>query len=428
MSELPCETAFVSTIERQNSTLGAIRNGQNPNSHFSCLKRALTELDIAQQQQIRLCGRKMQAAPRGHDQGLYSELWHDYGSEPRYVNEIPDLEQGLSTGGSSDTERVSVRMEQYLDRCLYDAFDRSNTLPCIKVKKAKMKSRKPLPLAGQTKQVISGRNAARQSVAQPPEYTLGVANSIDYMSQQGKPTGLEHQLALELKHNITHLKRTSHGLTRTLGVRYDFGCPTVGEKIICKAIRANQQHNPKTRKVAPPNALSRSNTMPAFTRSEPQDSGFISAPGEPTANWTRTPISRRDRQSNSTNMLQDSDLRVRAVGKHVVEKGEYTESSEVAPDLPTTQPLPSSRSAEDNPPRESASQLLIAESTPETCEQEQEPDIPGPDYEKQSLEASAASASSSIVTEDSVSIGSLGDQHAAERTTSRDQRFCGSGD
>lgn len=307
MADQPRETAFISKFEREKSTLGAINSGQSSSSQFSCLKRALTELDIAQHQHIRLYGRKMSTAPPGEQADRYSGLWEVYHSDP---NRGQDSSPGSCSGTA---ERVSTRMEGYLDQCIYDAFDRSKTLPCINVKKARMKKR------GAVKP--SSRQSSERRSARTPAYKLGVTNSLDFLSHQGKPVGVEQQLAMELKHNLARLKRTKDGSAtalKALGSKYDLGFPTMGEETIHRAMKSNARRRQRTSKSLP-SSLSRAETS---KRSDVYDSGFGSTQGE---RYARSQTSRYHNHNNVNSIYNVSSSH----NWESMDNGDFFKTSEV---------------------------------------------------------------------------------------------------
>ena len=162
-------------------------------------------------------------------------------------------------------DRLNEMHRVYLDDAIYDAFDRSKTLPSIRVGRARLKKRR-------------GTHGASGLVT--PGYQLGVANTLDLLSQQGKRLGVEEQLCQELKHTLHHLRRTKEGVILTGTFRpppkTDIGSPTAGEMML----RLGSYHNtsqPSSRtshKQKKRPGLSRSHTFTG--RSDAHDSGFES--------------------------------------------------------------------------------------------------------------------------------------------------------
>ena len=195
---IDCEQAFATNIDREKSTVDEIKNGGSK-VVFSCLRRALSELDHRKQQDIRIQGRKLEDLPNKGN----ADSWGYYKRSKH--NNIPDGSVSQSLPNPESLNNLYLRLEQvecapYMDGSVYDAFDRSSTLPSINVRNAPMKVKRP--------RTERGLRQPSGKVPQKPAFKLGVANSLDVLSHYGRPAEVEQHLSHELKRTITQIKRT----------------------------------------------------------------------------------------------------------------------------------------------------------------------------------------------------------------------------
>ena len=186
--------AFVTKTSRERSTTDDIKSGDSANMQFSCFRRALSDIDMMRQQDLQVTGRRMdQTVPRASSM-MYANHWEYY-----------KMSKSAPTHASSQAldnlcVRINALQNAYIDSGIYDAFDRSSTLPSITVRNAPMRWKK-------TREEKLTRQASAK-VAPPPGYRLGVANSLDVLSHYGQPVRVERQLTMQLKNTINQLRRT----------------------------------------------------------------------------------------------------------------------------------------------------------------------------------------------------------------------------
>ena len=195
---IDCEQAFATNFDREKSTVDEIKNGGSK-VVFSCLRRAMSELDHRKQQDIRIQGRKLEdLAPMGN-----ADSWGYYKRSKH--NTMPDGSVSQSLPNPESLNNLYLRLEQvectpYMDGSIYDAFDRSSTLPSINVRNAPMKVKRP--------RTERGLRQPSGKVPQKPAFRLGVANSLDVLSHYGRPADVEQHLSHELKRTIRQIKKT----------------------------------------------------------------------------------------------------------------------------------------------------------------------------------------------------------------------------
>ena len=195
------EQAFATYIDREKSTVNEIKNGGSK-IVFSCFRRAMSDLDLRKQQDIRINGRKMEDLPPPKGNMMYAEPWEFYRCNKSYT--IPDGSVSQSLPSPDALDNMYLRLENieyaYMDESIYDAFDRSSTLPSINVRNAPMKIKRP--------RTERGFRQPSGKVARKPGYRLGVANSLDVLSHYGRPVEVEEHLSNELKRTISQIKKT----------------------------------------------------------------------------------------------------------------------------------------------------------------------------------------------------------------------------
>ena len=133
----------------------------------------------------------------------------------------------------------------FMDQKIYDAFDRSKTLPSIKVGNAPMRRRKHLDKLDTTDTNMDHRSSPIQ---QPKAYRLGVTNTLDFLQQFGKPAHVEKHLTIELKNALDIMRKTRdpngavvHNISQknnTVPSKY-IGSPTKGENSIKTGLHSN---------------------------------------------------------------------------------------------------------------------------------------------------------------------------------------------
>ncbi len=193
--------AFATTFDREKSTLDDIRSGGNSKVIFSCLRRAMSELDLTKQQNMKIEGRKMEDLPPKLSM-MYAAPWEYYRYNKAYSLPEGSVTHSLPTQGTIDSLYLRLESLQYayMDENIYDTFDRSNTLPSIHVGNAPMKRKN-------TKNDRSMRHSSGK-VNHKPAYRLGVANSLDVLSHYGRPIGVEQHLSTQLKTTLSQIKKT----------------------------------------------------------------------------------------------------------------------------------------------------------------------------------------------------------------------------
>ena len=201
---------FVPKVERERSTVAEVQTGNSVCTQYSCLKRAITEGDTRRQQVMRVHGRRIDHQPHKAN-SLYGDIEDYYRltksctapSSETLQSDDRALEIRRQRNQATDGVRVRMATIQtaYLDESIYDVFDRSNTLPSIRVRKAPLKSRKRYPEDGDS----SRRSSAQRNHV--PAYRLGVTNSLHLMSHIGKPVSVEYKLSDELRTALSSLRR-----------------------------------------------------------------------------------------------------------------------------------------------------------------------------------------------------------------------------
>ncbi len=193
--------AFATTFDREKSTLDDIKNGGNGKVIFSCLRRAMSELDLTKQQNMKIEGRKMEDLPPKLSM-MYAAPWEYYRYNKAYSLPEGSVTHSLPTQGTIDSLYLRLESLQYayMDENIYDTFDRSNTLPSIHVGNAPMKRKN-------TKN-DRGMRQSSGKVNHKPAYRLGVANSLDVLSHYGRPIGVEQHLSTQLKSTLSQIKKT----------------------------------------------------------------------------------------------------------------------------------------------------------------------------------------------------------------------------
>ena len=194
------EQAFATYLDRQRYTVDEIKNGGSK-IVFSCFRRAMSDLDLSKLQDIRIRGRKMEdLPPKGGN--MYADPWEYYKCNKTYT--IPNGSVSLSLPNPDALDNMYLRLENvecaYMDESIYDAFDRSSTLPSINVRNAPMKIKRP--------RTERGRRQPSGKVVQKSGYKLGVANSLDVLSHYGRPVEVEEHLSNQLKRTINQIKKT----------------------------------------------------------------------------------------------------------------------------------------------------------------------------------------------------------------------------
>ena len=198
---IDCEQAFATNMDREKSTVDEIKNGGSK-VVFSCLRRAMSELDLSKQQVIRIQGRKLEDLPTKGNLA-YADSWGYYKRSKH--NNISDVSVSQSLPNPESLNNLYLRLEQvecspYMDGSIYDAFDPSSTLPSISVRNAPMKVKRP--------RTERGLRQPSGKVPKKRAFRLGVANSLDVLRHYGKPAEVEQHLSHELKRTIKQIKKT----------------------------------------------------------------------------------------------------------------------------------------------------------------------------------------------------------------------------
>ena len=183
---------FATLCDRSRTTLDEIKSGDNHNIYYSLLPRARSDMNLSQEKNMQLQGKKCDEKV-GKKSEFYQEPWQFY------------LNQRLMGAKQEDqqvAEDLILRMDHvtniYKDGSIYDAFERSQTLPSIKIK--------PKVLRRRRKKNDSRTSSARSSAYQRG-YQTCVQNSLELMSQNGKPIGVEDQLNRQLKNTLNYLRK-----------------------------------------------------------------------------------------------------------------------------------------------------------------------------------------------------------------------------
>ena len=197
---IDCEQAFATNMDREKSTVDEIKNGGSK-VVISCLRRAMSELDLRKQQDIRIQGRKLEDLPAKNV--TYADSWGYYKRSKHNNISVGSVSQSLPNPESLNN--LYLRLEQvecapYMDGGIYDAFDRSSTLPSISVQNAPMKVKRP--------RTERGLRQPSGKVPKKRAFRLGVANSLDVLRHYGKPAEVEQHLSHELKRTIKQIKKT----------------------------------------------------------------------------------------------------------------------------------------------------------------------------------------------------------------------------
>ncbi|KAK2158754.1 hypothetical protein LSH36_164g02039 [Paralvinella palmiformis] len=281
---------FVSKVQREKSTVEEVRSGNSVCTQFSCLKRAMTEGDTRRQQVMRVNGHRIDHQPRKAN-SLYGDIEDYYrltksctapSSEAvQSDDKIPETERQRAEAADGIRVRMATIQTAYLDESIYDAFDRSSTLPSIRVRKAPLRTRTknlPYPEDGDASRRSSGR---RNHL---PAYRLGVTNSLHLMSHIGKPVSVEYKLSDELRTALSSLRRNKDSGSIISGPykiipRYEM-TSTRGESRMTSGTQENQ-----SRGFADSHQNSQSNRNPYMSRTSTRprsdllDSGIESTGG-----------------------------------------------------------------------------------------------------------------------------------------------------
>ena len=374
------QQAFATNFHREKSTLDEIRNGGSK-VVFSCLRRALSELDLRKQQDMKVHGRKLEDVPNKGNV-TYADSWGYY--KRKTANNTADASVTQSLPNPDSMDRLCLHLEDmelipHMDESIYDAFDRSSTLPSINVRNAPMKVRRPRTERGLRQK--SGK------IRQKSGYRLGVANSLDVLSHYGKPVEVEQHLSNDLKRTIKQIKKTKDlsfydpsilPLNRYGGSiftpRWDIG-NTDSEAF--KRRERNLKQQPAAQKsstevnleissISSANGFNHSKTSPTKASREPQKgNGSISLSRQ---NYNRPLIASRSSLSSSVpnaamsaralSIMRAETLPAIAPGSlvHGLQETTYTRSqilssSDLLTDTPNRTGADSSRSSVENMPR-----------------------------------------------------------------------------
>ena len=270
---------FISAIDREKTTIEDMNSSTvQGNQPFICLHKSFSESDMLRRREMRVQGKRMEDMPPKLSM-FYVSPWEYYRMHRPY-----NIPAGLAPGGPTAAQKATSIIDElemryealenvYIDDSIYDTFDRSNTLPSIRVTNAptrRKRNRKQQRQQQQQQQQQSQESTAMStgSLSAPtssksPVYRLGVANSLDVLRHFGRPARVENHLTTHLKHTLNQLRRTQDpqatlsGLamgplqaplaavaatTKPVGLRTS-GAPTLGEDMI-KAGIANNAKKP----------------------------------------------------------------------------------------------------------------------------------------------------------------------------------------
>ena len=224
---------FVPKLDRERSTVEDIRCGTSQSAHYSCVKSALSDLEVRHQQTMQIHGIHLENPPR--TSAMYFRPWECLSRSYHATNKENEQQDSARI-----VDNLYMKLEHiqntYLDENIYDAFDRSQTLPSINVNRANMKRRR------KDSRLSSGKPGSHHA------HRLGVTNSLDLLSHYGTPIGVEQQLTDQLKHTLNSIRR-SKPLTIS-GMKAIKNCdwnPTQGEQQITSGKMANTNSSSKTR-------------------------------------------------------------------------------------------------------------------------------------------------------------------------------------
>ena len=279
---------FVSKLDREKSTLEEVRNGSSVCTQYSCLKRAMTEVDLRNQQSIQVNGKKIDNLPP-RVSSMYGDIHEYYRLTKSYTMAPSDAQQSEDKENkrvNSDVlDDMRIRMDgiqtSYLDQTIYDAFDRSSTLPSIQVRKAAMKKRRLRP---QNPDSESSSRKSSSKRAGESGYRLGVTNSLHLMSHIGRPVNVEQKLSHDLRITLDSLRRSKDATSIISGAykiipRYE-AIPKMEEYRMNSTIQPTiSRFGPDSRQNTQSNRNQYMSRASTYLRSDIMDSGIESTGG-----------------------------------------------------------------------------------------------------------------------------------------------------
>lgn len=183
---------FITREERAKSTLMEIQLGEALKCQ-NVLNQTLDRKDNDKPSIVNLNGDKI--SENGRRSGNYinpfrnmysrSSAWHDENSIRGYSRH--SIKREAETGSKTP---------------FYDAFDRKGTLPSLQVCYTTIRQK---PTKSRT---VDDFESPRDPVSSPIHTVGGIANSLHVLSKLGNPTGIEHQISLQLQVDLRRFRRS----------------------------------------------------------------------------------------------------------------------------------------------------------------------------------------------------------------------------
>ena len=222
---------FATPGDREKTTLDDIRSGSSANVHYSCSSRAMSEMDFAKQQSLRVSGQKMKDLPPKVSI-LYADPTTYYKISKSFTMPIVDIKPDSIVDNLY--YRLAHLQSQYSNQ--YE-LDRTKTLPNIHLtRQPTLVSRKAedKDLSKDSSVLIDYDNIG----------PIGVQNSLEILGQYGRPLGIERQLTTELRNSLNHFRRTKDKSNTPVGQSKPFPAlqqrePTIGEMLLKHGIEQN---------------------------------------------------------------------------------------------------------------------------------------------------------------------------------------------
>lgn len=208
-------SAFAPRFDREKTTMDDLKRGTGYAQHFTTLQRANSDLGRLPEHRISITGKRLDVGVDWDD----DELWA-YCAPTRNGDFLTDLYNRME-----NMNTVYINSDD-----IYDAFERSATLPSIQVQHIHMKKKKR-PRRSSNRSSASDRH---------PMYQLGVKNSLDVLSHHGPQVKVEQQITDRMKKTISYLRKTKDFLyVQSKGLPISTLSPTKGENSLRSGFISN---------------------------------------------------------------------------------------------------------------------------------------------------------------------------------------------
>lgn len=215
-------SAFAPRFDREKTTTDDLKYGTGYAQHFTTLQRANSDLGRLPEHKMSITGKKLDVGADWDD----DELWA-YCAPTRNRDFLTDLYNRME-----NMNTVYINSDD-----IYDAFERSATLPSIQVQHIHMRKKRKLRRS-------SNRSSASDRY---PAYQLGVKNSLDVLSHHGPQVKVEQQIAERMKKTISYIRKTKDFLyVQSKGLPIPTLSPTKGEHSLRSGFVSN--YNSKSSK------------------------------------------------------------------------------------------------------------------------------------------------------------------------------------